>query len=639
MVPFSTIGDPGLASEVMKLNDAGESYCRIVDPASGPIHVPILEISSQGALLDTKISFQPNDYIDLTLALKGLATRPLFAHVVTADQAGLRLRWLHFDPGDEEKLRLVLDAFKKKPSAAADSLGATKQPSDNRPKPPAEPPPETQRGTRRVIRPNSVITPFADPTAKAPAILPGGERTGTRRVVRPSDPKLTPQQPAAKTPAPPKPPGDMPVQPSKALDVGEASRVIIDEKPALNADKPGGESSGSRDAIDSADVPGDGSSGKRISIIGKDGKLDIGASIRSKAKTVRASELAARHDRVKVLNMATIKGLIQEAVGEAVTHLTANIDESERKRLLEEAEQSFQERLKAFQAEKSGWEAQSKNLHDQLSMAQKLLADERKRQISADQFTVSEAGMTEIEDKMRRVLSLAVQAGSVNPGLEEELRTLISHILDSERDRMKHKELEAQNAKIDLLEKKIQRLAGTLEETERQRDEAQSLAAALEEAGGGLRNVFTAGVKGSEAEKKRKLALMKEILDINRQIRKDLGIELNVVEVAQQTHADSGSGNRSAVESAKQIITSIFKSKNAEGGEAAAEAMAEAVAEAVAPQAEPESTAETEEPAAPEIDPDDMEWQVQPIAIKDEGSGGIKRINVPLSTPPPLERK
>ena len=35
------------------------------------------------------------------------------------------------------------------------------------------------------------------------------------------------------------------------------------------------------------------------------------------AKTVRASELAARHDKVRVLNMSTIKELIQDAVQEA----------------------------------------------------------------------------------------------------------------------------------------------------------------------------------------------------------------------------------------------------------------------------------------------------------------------------------
>ena len=62
--------------------------------------------------------------------------------------------------------------------------------------------------------------------------------------------------------------------------------------------------------------------------------MDIGASIRSHAKTIRASELASRHERVRVLNMATIKSLIMEAVEEAASSLTRSLGEAERKGLL-----------------------------------------------------------------------------------------------------------------------------------------------------------------------------------------------------------------------------------------------------------------------------------------------------------------
>ena len=112
---------------------------------------------------------------------------------------------------------------------------------------------------------------------------------------------------------------------------------------------------------------------------------------------MKASELAARHDRVRVLNMGTIKQLIQEAVGEASAHLTRSLSEADRKRLLEEAEEGFKERLKAFEVDKLSAEAKLARLSDQLRLAQDTLEQERKRTIQADQFTVSAASLDEIE--------------------------------------------------------------------------------------------------------------------------------------------------------------------------------------------------------------------------------------------------
>ena len=188
--------------------------------------------------------------------------------------------------------------------------------------------------------------------------------------------------------------------------------------------------------------------GGKTTIIGRDGRMDIGASIRSHAKTVRASALAARHDRVRVLNMGTTsRRLILEAVvEEAAAHLTRSLNESERKRLLEEAEGRLpRSALKAFQAEKDSSEQKTKRLGEQLEAARRLLDEERKRTIKADQFTVSEEGLGEIEDKFNRLLNRSISEGGIAPELEEQLRTLIAHILDSERGKIRERELEAQN--------------------------------------------------------------------------------------------------------------------------------------------------------------------------------------------------
>ena len=266
-------------------------------------------------------------------------------------------------------------------------------------------------------------------------------------------------------------------------------------------------------------------------ILGSDGRMDFGAAIRNRAKSVRASELAARHDRVHVLDMGTIKQLMQEAVEEASRHFQRELDDGDRKRLLEEAEGGFKERLKAFQAEKLSSEARLSGLADQLILAEKTLQEERSRTIKAEQFTVSESGLDAIEQKFKRLLERSIAEGRVVPSLEEELRKVIATVFDQERARIRELEMKAQNERILLLENKVKRLSIALEDTERQRDAMQEWARLMEAQGGGsLRNVFSAGLKVGDPNKKRKLALMKEILDINRAIRKDLGIDIKPID-------------------------------------------------------------------------------------------------------------
>ena len=630
-----------MASDVLHLADDGESYCRLIDPSTGPVHVPIRELSSQGALFDTRLVFQANDYLDITLHLTGASARPLFAHVVGVEKEGLRVRWLHFDPGDEPKLRSLLESFRSgnlKPEdrAGAEGSAATVQSSvipsmGEAPKP----------GTRRIVRPSTVFTPFSPPEAPdksgEPSRTPeAGERQGTRRVMRPSASAMAPSVPSGPVSLTPMP-SERPNPADQVLDLNQ-----------VKAKAPGGESGGhvviaptakfERMRDDRVANPeSTETAGSAKIVIGQDGKLDIGATIRNKAKTVRASELAARHDRVRVLNMATIKALIQEAVGEATQHITAMMGDGEKKRLLEEAEQGFQERLKVFQADKLGAEEKAKQLLDQLKRAQDLLEQERKRSISADQFTVSEAGLGEIEEKMKRVLERAIRDGNVSPELQEQLRAMIAHILDSERERIKTQEMEAQNAKIDLLEKKIKRLASTLDETERQRDEAQEMAKLLEEQGGGLRNIMAAGLRDTDSNKKKKLALMKEILDINRRMREELGITYNRDDVA-AAKVDAVTAklpDRPYVPPSEANAPGAHVPGEAPGAPAAASADAYEPAPASA-------EAETPDDDAPIVNPDDEPWELKPIQVlsdeeRDEAKIGVKRIKAGLKSAPPLQ--
>ncbi|MBA3709765.1 MAG: hypothetical protein H0W83_13210 [Planctomycetes bacterium] len=400
--------------------------------------------------------------------------------------------------------------------------------------------------------------------------------------------------------------------------------------------------------------------------------MDIGASIRSKAKSVRASDLAARHDRVRVLNMGTIKSLIQEAVEEAAGHLTRALGEQDRKRLLEEAEEGFKERLKMFEAEKLTAEMKSKQLLDQLRIAQDLLENERKRTVKADQFTVSAAGLDEIEAKFKRLLDHSIAEGRVVPALEEELRRVIGTVFESERQRIREQEMQAQNEKINLLESKIKRLASSLDETERQRDEMQEWANALEASGGGaLRNIMSAGMR-DDANKKRKLALMKEILEVNRQMRAELGIatapvDEETAEAIKKVEAEATltpqeqaeiREKRKRVEAdpnekptlSKEAMNVLRESgmdvpEDAPIANPDDEAWEKPVAvKAGAGVKKLTATGEEEVPEGAVVNPDDMEWTPPTEAASGkkavETSSGIKKIKAATDFKlPPLEKK
>lgn len=650
-----------MAADALRITD-GESHCRIPDPTSGTVNAPLLEIGLQGALVDTKTPLEANAYIDVSLVLKDIAPRQLFAHVVSSGAEGLRLRWLHFDPGEEGKLRSLLEAYARARAGAKSSTSHSGTRRIVRPKgdaPPAtsEVPPAPATSTRRLVRPSvSAITPFSDP-GPAPAASAAesslSARVGTRRVVRPSQQALTPFTEATTEATPPlgeETRAQVVIEPTdrfeKLVDVGvEQPKSAPKAAPRPTADAtatatpPVAGPIATTPSGGSPTVPGEGSgaqraqspfgedsgahqaTGGKTAVVGKDGRMDIGASIRSHAKTVRASDLASRHERVRVLNMATIKSLIQEAVEEAASHLTRSLGEAERKRLLEEAEEGFQERLKSFQAEKQSAEERNKRLNEQLESARRLLEDERKRSIKADQFTVSDEGLGEIEDRFKRLLDRTLSAGTVPADVEEELRKVIARILDSEREKIRAKELEAQNAKIELLERKINRLAGSLEESEKQRDDAQKFAAFLESQGGGaLRNVYEAGIKGEDPNKEKKLALMKKILDENRALRQSLGIDLN--EVKDEPKKEEP---RSAAPVVKDVP--------------AADVAPDPAATDASP--DDDTTANSSEP---QVDPDDEVWEVKPLADLTEGTNesGIKRIDVTSALgkgPPPRERR
>lgn len=266
---------------------------------------------------------------------------------------------------------------------------------------------------------------------------------------------------------------------------------------------------------------------------------DVSARLLRHAKTMKSSDLAAARKSVQVLDMATLAGLIQEAVDEAMQHIQQLMTDDERQRLLEEAEEKFKERLENFKAEKKGLQSKANHLQAQLETAQKLVEDERGRVVSADQFTVSDAGIVELEARVTRIVEGAVKKGRVTSEFESELREVVARLLDDEREKISEKEREAQSDALELLERKMTRLAKALDETTKARKKAERRAQLLESSGGGMRPTMEAGLDDDDPEKERKVALLKELIDTNHKVRAEMRSQgLEVLRPARNTKPD-----------------------------------------------------------------------------------------------------
>jgi len=220
--------------------------------------------------------------------------------------------------------------------------------------------------------------------------------------------------------------------------------------------------------------------------------------------------------------MAAMTSLIEEAVGEALVGIDRDLDEQARQRLIQETEAAFHERLESLKAEKQGAEEQAAAFARQLERAQGVLADERARVIADEQFMISDAGLEVLEQRMEQLVSRAVETGQVNEPLQAEIRQVFGSVLAKEREQTGLQAREAHSDSIELLERKVQRLAETLEKSQQARAIAEQRAAALEASGGGLKGIMEAGLHPEDPTREAKLALLREIVNDNNLVREHI---------------------------------------------------------------------------------------------------------------------
>lgn len=471
-----------MSQQVYKF-DPGQCICEIGDLYAGSTAVNVRKLSGTEAVLDPSELLHESQYVYLTLKFRDGPSIALSGIVVTSASGGIFIQWTHSKPKDGDRVDKCIRDYlvgqgllPEGDFAPAPAAGEAESPAA--PALPTSAPPEASGQSS--ARPRKASSRRASEKAQGSGKVQGGK-----------------QKPAATTD-----------HSTPARQQGARLKLrTTDSAAPIPAEA-------SRPASGPDDV---------VQLVLTGGKLDVGASIRQRAKIVSSSELASRVETVQIVNMGTIRDLIKEAVNEAVVFLGSTLGEVERRRLLEEAEATFQERLEAFRSEKAGLVEKTKSLQEQLERAARLLVEERTKVVSANQFTVSDAGMVELEQRLGRLFDRALREGTVSASLEQEMRGVVLALLDDERDKIREQAQQAQSDKIDLLERKVQRLASTLETAEKERDSAEKRAHALEASGGtALRNVVTAGLDEGDPERDRKLSLLREIFKFNQDIRKDL---------------------------------------------------------------------------------------------------------------------
>ena len=253
---------------------------------------------------------------------------------------------------------------------------------------------------------------------------------------------------------------------------------------------------------------------------------DLESALRSRSRLVRTSAIAAQRDSVRVLNLSAIKELIQASVEETIRESGRSLDEIELRRLREESERGFKERLAEFENEKADLQSHIETLTARMNRTQDLLGAEKEREVERDRFTLSEESLGRLEKTLEKSVQRATHGEDLDPAVEQELRAVVNQSLDLERSKAREREETARSENIDLLERKVKRLAKNLDDARYQRDSALETVRRAESRDG-FPNPLHTGVThvspsedGSNSERRR--ALLADLVSENRQLREKI---------------------------------------------------------------------------------------------------------------------
>ena len=253
---------------------------------------------------------------------------------------------------------------------------------------------------------------------------------------------------------------------------------------------------------------------------------DLESALRSRSRLVRTSAIAAHRDSVRVLNLSAIKELIQASVDEVIQESGRSLGEEELRRLREESEKIFQEKLTEFQNEKADLHSHIENLTAKLNRTQELLGSEKDREVERDRFTMTRESLIELERTLDRIIDKSANSHNLPEKVELEIREAVQHSLELERSKATDREEKTRSENIELLERKVHRLAKNLDEARSQRDVARETARRLDRRETSPTGTFTPPEaftnKTDEDPGGRRRALLVDLVSENRQLREQI---------------------------------------------------------------------------------------------------------------------
>jgi hypothetical protein len=302
---------------------------------------------------------------------------------------------------------------------------------------------------------------------------------------------------------------------------------------------------------------GNGANGGEPRVAPAPGRPDavIRKALQEKTERVPLRALERRGFRsVQVLDMATIERIVHEAVEHSLAAHHADLGAPERAKLEVEAKAEFLKLLaehKRVVAQKTeierareSLEAQVGTLRDELEKQQTALRQERDRNLAgAAQFSLSPESFATMEAKIRKLFTTLIsqerRMSLVEAGpqalrglneLEREIAAMLDRLIADEREKYFAKERQDHAEKVDLLERRVEKLTKALSETE---DVLQKVIAA-KSLDPGIASIYST-VQGLAADAlffERKKELLKQIFEENLLLQKR-----EVVEAAAQAAA------------------------------------------------------------------------------------------------------
>jgi plasmid stability protein len=320
----------------------------------------------------------------------------------------------------------------------------------------------------------------------------------------------------------------------------------------------------------------------------------------------------------------------------------------ERARMTADVEAKFTQRLEGIKEENARLASESEDLRNQLALAQNLLEQERNRA-----STPAVSSGEDVEAKLQKLLQQMLKGEGAEAG--ENVQKMLGQVIEAERARLEAENQAKQQKNLSLLQRKVQRLAAQLEESEQAAADHRRRLELLQAHGGGnvVGNVYEAGLKEDDPDRERKLSLLKDIFKQNKDMRDHLAKKGRKLakRPKEEKPEPAVSDLPVAVGVAEEVTTDTRESLEtaAVAGGATADTAAQlapavesgtasAVAEA------PVEEAEAEEEMSFGSNPDDMPWQPgmsfsSEPDLDDEDDGSVPKLtNFKQFEPPPLER-